>query len=103
MVKARERLCALDMGNGITYIGVANFDDTSSQAVLDRESDFILKRVIAYQTQGIVLHLNEGRVSGFKGDRKDFLKRIYNNSYNLKSDQINLNLDNYAAFYLLDR
>ena len=103
MIKTRERLCALDMNNGVTYIGGADFpNDLKDDYKPDKNDGFVLKRFITYHTQSLAsrLDVDRGRTSDFKMDHKELLKQIYNGSHR-RSDEVSLNLDNYIAFYLL--
>ena len=105
MVKTRGRLCALDMNNGITFIGFSDFPkDIKDNYHPDKKDGFILKRFIAYHTQSLAsrLDFDRGRTADFKMDHKELLWRIYNGSYR-KSDEVSLNLENYVAFYFLNR
>ncbi|MBI2628714.1 hypothetical protein HYW74_01370 [Candidatus Pacearchaeota archaeon] len=105
MSKIRERLCALDMDNGITYIGNADFsNEIKDDYTPDKNDGFVLKRFVAYHTQSLAsrLDFDMGKTVDFKMDHKELLRRIYNDSYR-RSDEVSLNLENYVAFYLLSR
>ncbi|MBS3092828.1 hypothetical protein J4466_05415 [Candidatus Pacearchaeota archaeon] len=105
MVKTSERLCAVDMNNGVTFIGSADFSkDIKDDYQPDKKTTLILKRFIAYHTQSLAsrLDVDRGRTADFKMDHKELLRKIYNGSYR-RSDGVSLNLENYVAFYLLIR